>query len=116
MGWDAFIYGPKGGRISNPEIISDFRTAIDEVLRHAEYHDIHINTTHRLIVLDVSNTGHMITKAGVDAWNAGKKLRVNDLKFNWDFKFEKEEAPYYWSARKAIGVCQKHNLTIEFSW
>ena len=116
MGWDAFIFGPKGGGITNKEIVKEFDQAAKWVSDNHGFHDIHIYKSGRLIVLDCSDTGQMLNRAGINAWDAGKKHRVLDLKFNWEFEYTKEEAPHYWTARKAIEICQKHDLTIEFSW
>lgn len=114
MGWDCFAYGPKGGKITDSKIKSDFKSAAKKVCKKAEYHDIHVGNG--FVALDVSDTGQMINRAGVDAWNAGYKFRVRQLKFNLDFEFQKEEAPYYWSAKLFMEVCEKHDLTIQFSW
>jgi hypothetical protein len=114
MGWDAFIKGKRGGIIVNKDILLDFKKAAIAVAKKAGYSDIHI--TNNFVALDISDTGQMLNRAGIDAWDASKLFRVRDLKFNWDFSYTKEEAPYYWSARKAIEVCQKHDLTIKFSW
>ncbi len=114
MGWDCFAFGPQGGDIKDKKVKDAFRSAIRCVLRKCEYHDIHVSSN--FVVLDVSDTGRMITKAGVNAWDAGKIKRVRDLKFDWDFPYTKEQAPYYWSARKFMEVCAKYDLTIKSSW
>jgi hypothetical protein len=114
MGWDCFAFGPKGGKITDPKIKAAFNSAGSEVCKKAEYCDIHVGRGY--VALDCSDTGQMINRAGVDAWNAGHKFRVQALKFNWDFEFTKEEAPYYWSARLFMEVCAKYDLTIQFSW
>jgi len=43
-------------------------------------------------------------------------LKKLNQKANWDFKYKKEDAWAYLSARKFLELCAKHNLSIRFSW
>lgn len=112
MGWDAFAYGPKGGRIRNREIKNDFKKASKWVKRKCSEVDGCLSRG----ILDVSTCGEMLQAACGKHHYSETPWHPKTMTFNWEFLHRKGEAWAYWSARKFIEVCQKHNLIVKFSW
>lgn len=115
MGWDAFAMGPKGGKITDRKIKRDFTSAGEWVKKRTGTRDFAL--TGKLCGLDVSTCGEMLQRAcGIHHYSENP-WHPKEMKFNWEFEPDDDEHWWaYWSARKFIEVCQKHNLTIKFSW
>jgi hypothetical protein len=107
MSWGCFAFGPQGGTIRDKKIRDEFRSA-----KNCPW----INVGGGYVHLGGRDTAQMIIRAGVDAYDAGWKMSVRDLHFNWDITYNKEDAEHYHSAKTFMNICHKHNLTIQFSY
>ncbi len=66
--------------------------------------------------LDCSACGKMLEKAtGLSVWTE-EVWSPWEMKANWDFKFAKDKAWAYWSARKFFESCVKLKIQIRFSY
>ena len=123
MGWDAHSSADMKSTIRklyirDPKIRKLFKEAETFVREKSNGHvDIYLH----IGSLDTSTCGKMLERAvgwpvyDEDGWNVDKVKKLN-AEANWDFKFKKEDAWAYWSARKFLEVCAQANLSISFSW
>ena len=122
MGWDAYSsvkkdYTGKTPKIVNPVHAKAFKNAFAYVKRKAGSVDGYLDGG----ALDCSACAFMLEKAtGRTAWfiKGWDKKQVKKIakKANWDFKYHKDKAWAYWSAKKFLETCAKQDLAIQFSW
>jgi hypothetical protein len=112
MGWDAHSSVKK-----KKEALKDFKEAAEWVKAKCGSVDGFLSGGS----LDISNSGNMLAEATRESvydkygWEEKKVKGLYESAY-WDFHYEEEDATYYWSARKFLEVCAKHNLRIDFSW
>lgn len=114
MGWDAYssaFYAIACN--SYPSFIQEeFIKASKEVVAKAGFVDGGLKNG----MLDCSECAYMIEVAtGLSCWDENVWV-PSEIKFNWDFKFDKEQEWAYYSAKAFIDTCILLSLTIKFSW
>lgn len=116
MGWDASsdMYNYRKQEFVDKVIGLAFVNASKEVVKTAKFVDSGLAFGD----LNCKDSRNMLKKA-IPEHNFFEDLKVQDvieMEENWDFKYSEEESWAYWSARKFIEVCKKHNLSIRFSY
>lgn len=123
MGWDAFSSAEVDWdkkQIVDKNLDSQFEEAAKFVIEKTGSVDGYL----RLGALDVSTCGHMLQEAtGENCWSetpwSPEFVKKMYREADWDFKIDAkdtDEKAAYWSARKFLEVCAKHDLSIRFSW
>jgi len=118
MGWDAYavVKIDDKSEIIDPVIRKDFKSIDTWVINKCGIAD-------GLLIsggLDVDDCAYMIEKATggscwQESWSKAKVKKLSD-KANWNFAYDDDNKWAYWSARRFLTLCAKHNLSIKFSW
>lgn len=128
MGWDALSTAPiaksKKLQLKYKKHREAFAEAVKTVKENADMVDggLFYGT------LDCSDCKYMLRKAAEFskedlnwglAWEEGmtpEVVKVMHMFLNWDFKYKKEDAWAYWSAKEFVRVCAEQGLGIRFSY
>lgn len=121
MGWDAFstaeISKSSGFKLKHKRHREAFKAACDEVRMHADMIDGGLDAG----VLDCSDCRNMLQTAFngeysvYTDWTPEQLTALNDVA-NWDFKYSKDDAWAYWSARLWLKTCAELGLGARFSY
>lgn len=121
MGWDAFaaaeISKGKGFKLKHKRHREAFKAAHEEVLKNADSVDGGLDAG----VLGSSACRDMLQKAFngnvsvYSNWTPEQTKQAQKLA-NWNFKYSKEDAWAYWSAKIWLRVCAENDLGVEFSY
>lgn len=126
MGWDAFSsYNNKSKSKQNLAAKKAFKEASEHVMKLTGTVDGYLGDGG----LDCSDCRHMLEKAanlgsknlnwGLAYGESGMSPFCVKVVFgfsNWDFKFSKQDAWAYWSAREFLRICAENNLSIRFDY
>lgn len=128
MGWDAISSANKTWKSRSKaqiKIINEFTNAIDNVIKKTGSVDGGLEVG----CLDTSACRYMLEKAAESskeslnwglAYSEGgmsvEAVKVMHMFLNWDFKYKKDDAWAYWSAKEFVRVCAENGLSIRFDY
>jgi|GEM_PF-2228700 len=129
MGWDAYSSAPHSKSVRGGLKYKKHREAFNQAVYNVRKNAGSVDGMLQFGGLDCSLCREMMRKAaGLSkkelnwglAWHHdGMKpefVKVMHMFLNWNFKYKKEDAWAYWSAKEFVRVCADNGLSIKFTY